>query len=52
VSAFINDEYVLNPTLDEMADTSFDLVVAGTAMPCDGGIGKPRNSTKISCSAR
>ncbi|MBN9596177.1 MAG: polyribonucleotide nucleotidyltransferase [Afipia sp.] len=28
---FINDEYVLNPTLDEMADTNLDLVVAGTA---------------------
>jgi polyribonucleotide nucleotidyltransferase len=28
---FINDEYVLNPTLDEMADTQLDLVVAGTA---------------------
>lgn len=27
---FINDEYVLNPTLDEMADTNLDLVVAGT----------------------
>src|SRR3978361_1872974 len=27
---FINDEYVLNPTLDEMADTQLDLVVAGT----------------------
>src|SRR5216684_3708969 len=28
---FINDEYVLNPTLDEMVDTQLDLVVAGTA---------------------
>ena len=28
---FINDEYVLNPTLDEMADTQLELVVAGTA---------------------
>jgi polyribonucleotide nucleotidyltransferase len=28
---FINDEYVLNPTLDEMADTRLELVVAGTA---------------------
>src|SRR6266704_490289 len=28
---FINDEYVLNPTLDEMADTQLDLVVAGTS---------------------
>jgi polyribonucleotide nucleotidyltransferase len=28
---FVNDEYVLNPTLDEMADTQLDLVVAGTA---------------------
>ena len=27
---FINNEYVLNPTLDEMADTQLDLVVAGT----------------------
>ncbi len=27
----VNDEYVLNPTLDEMADTHLDLVVAGTA---------------------
>src|SRR5271166_592557 len=28
---FVNDEYVLNPTLDEMTETSLDLVVAGTA---------------------
>src|SRR5947208_7505452 len=28
---FVNDEYVLNPTLDEMAETQLDLVVAGTA---------------------
>src|SRR5487761_2780969 len=28
---FINDEYELNPTLDEMAETQLDLVVAGTA---------------------
>ena len=28
---FINDEYVLNPALDEMGDTQLDLVVAGTA---------------------
>ncbi len=28
---FVNDEYVLNPTLDEMADTQLDLVVAGTS---------------------
>src|SRR5205814_1477688 len=28
---FINDEYVLNPTLDEMIETRLDLVVAGTA---------------------
>ncbi len=28
---FVNDEYVLNPTLDEMVDTQLDLVVAGTA---------------------
>src|SRR5437868_9419108 len=28
---FINDEYVLNPTLDEMADTQLELVVAGTS---------------------
>src|SRR5712672_3372346 len=27
---FVNDEYVLNPTLDEMVDTKLDLVVAGT----------------------
>src|ERR1700692_1449287 len=27
---FINDEYVLNPTLDEMAESQLDLVVAGT----------------------
>src|SRR5215216_3326935 len=27
---FINNEYVLNPTLDEMAETQLDLVVAGT----------------------
>ena len=28
---FINNEYVLNPTLDEMAESELDLVVAGTA---------------------
>jgi polyribonucleotide nucleotidyltransferase len=28
---FINNEYVLNPVLDEMTDTGLDLVVAGTA---------------------
>src|SRR5690242_4867705 len=28
---FINDEYVLNPALDEMGETRLDLVVAGTA---------------------
>jgi len=28
---FINNEYVLNPQLDEMAETQLDLVVAGTA---------------------
>src|SRR6201991_2352504 len=28
---FINDEYVLNPTLDEMTETQLNLVVAGTA---------------------
>src|ERR1051326_8963410 len=28
---FINDEYVLNPTLDEMTDTRLELVVAGTS---------------------
>src|SRR3974390_1896666 len=28
---FVNDEYVLNPTLDEMTETELDLVVAGTA---------------------
>jgi len=28
---FVKDEYVLNPTLDEMADTQLDLVVAGTS---------------------
>src|SRR5580692_7133661 len=28
---FMNDEYVLNPTLDEMADTQLELVVAGTS---------------------
>src|SRR6266702_3577829 len=27
---FANDEYVLNPTLDEMLETQLDLVVAGT----------------------
>jgi polyribonucleotide nucleotidyltransferase len=29
--SFINDEFVLNPSLEEMADTQLDLVVAGTA---------------------
>src|SRR6202047_827406 len=28
---FVNDEYVLNPTLDEMVETQLDMVVAGTA---------------------
>src|SRR3569833_1181226 len=28
---FANDEFVLNPTLDEMVETQLDLVVAGTA---------------------
>src|SRR3982751_837406 len=28
--AFVNNEYILNPTLDEMKDTQLDLVVAGT----------------------
>ena len=28
---FINNEYVLNPQLDEMAESQLDLVVAGTA---------------------
>src|SRR3569833_310432 len=28
--AFINNEYVLNPTIDEIKDTQLDLVVAGT----------------------
>jgi polyribonucleotide nucleotidyltransferase len=28
---FINNEYVLNPQIDEMAETQLDLVVAGTA---------------------
>src|ERR1700761_6650562 len=28
---FANDEYILNPTLDEMTETQLDLVVAGTA---------------------
>jgi polyribonucleotide nucleotidyltransferase len=28
---YINEEYVLNPTLDEMKDSKMDLVVAGTA---------------------
>ena len=27
---FIDDEYVLNPTIDEMAESQLDLVVAGT----------------------
>src|SRR6201991_503356 len=29
--AFANDEFILNPSLEEMADTQLDLVVAGTA---------------------
>jgi polyribonucleotide nucleotidyltransferase len=29
--AFANDEFILNPSLDEMADSQLDLVVAGTA---------------------
>jgi polyribonucleotide nucleotidyltransferase len=28
---FVNNEYVLNPTLEEMAESQLDLVVAGTA---------------------
>ena len=32
---FINNEYVLNPQIDEMAESQLDLVVAGTAAtPC------------------
>ena len=31
---FSNNEYVLNPTLDEMAESQLDLVVAGTKTPC------------------
>ena len=27
---YINDEFVLNPTIDQMEDTKLDLVVAGT----------------------
>src|SRR4051812_7464675 len=29
--SFINNEYVLNPSLDEMKDSQLDLIVAGTA---------------------
>src|SRR6476659_8340703 len=29
--AFVNNEYVLNPTIDEMKETQLDLVVAGTS---------------------
>ncbi|CAM5517951.1 Polyribonucleotide nucleotidyltransferase OS=Afipia felis OX=1035 GN=pnp PE=3 SV=1 [Afipia felis] len=29
--AFVNNEFILNPTLDEMTDAQLDLVVAGTA---------------------
>ena len=28
--AFVNNEYVLNPTIDEMKESQLDLVVAGT----------------------
>ena len=31
---FINNEYVLNPPLDEMAESQLDLVVAGTKTRC------------------
>ena len=31
---FINNEYVLNPTLDEMTESQLDLVVAGTKTRC------------------
>ena len=38
--AFINNEYVLNPTIDEMKESQLDLVVAGTpGRRADGGIG-------------
>ena len=37
---FINNEYVLNPQLDEMPESQLDLVVAGTAgRGADGRIG-------------
>jgi len=49
---FANDEYVLNPTLDEMLETQLDLVVAGTAdAVLDGGIGSQGTQPKTSCSA-
>ena len=37
---FVNNEYVLNPTLDEMKESQLDLVIAGTQDAVhDGGIG-------------
>ena len=49
---FSNDEYILNPTLDEMADTQLDLVVAGTdGRRADGRIGSQGAFRRRSCSA-
>jgi polyribonucleotide nucleotidyltransferase len=48
---YIDGEYVLNPTVDEMRTAKLDLVVAGTAgRRADGGIGS-QELTKTSCSA-
>jgi len=50
---FVNDEYVLNPTLDEMVETQLDLVVRRhRRRRADGGIGSEKSSTKTSCSRR
>jgi polyribonucleotide nucleotidyltransferase len=48
---YINGEYVLNPTLDEMPETKLDLVVAGTAgRRADGRIGS-QGADEETCSA-
>ena len=49
---FINGEYVLNPTIDEMAESQLDLVVAGTAgRRADGRVRGQGAVARTSCSA-
>jgi polyribonucleotide nucleotidyltransferase len=46
---YINGEYVLNPTLDEMKESKMDLVVAGTADAVMMVESEARSSRKRSC---